>query len=44
MSAINSSNNGAVNQSEKGGKGVPGFSLVAGITGLVAVIDFFEEK
>ena len=44
MSAINSSNNGAVNQSEKGGKGVPGFSLVAGITGLVALSIFLRKN
>ena len=44
MSAINSSNNGAVNQSEKGGKGVPGFSLVAGITGLVVLSIFLRKN
>ncbi len=44
MSAINNSNNGAVNQSEKGGKDVPGFSLVAGITGLVALSIFLRKN
>ncbi|MGA9188942.1 MAG: hypothetical protein WB014_10400, partial [Methanosarcina sp.] len=44
MSAINSSNNEAVNQSKKGEKGVPGFSLVAGITGLVALSIFLRKK
>ncbi|HWQ44216.1 MAG TPA: hypothetical protein VN373_00965 [Methanosarcina barkeri] len=43
-SAINSSNNSAVNQSEKGGKDVPGFSLVAGITGLVALAIFLRKN
>lgn len=44
MSAINSSNNGAVNQSKKGEKGVPGFSLVAGITGLVVLSIFLRKN
>lgn len=43
MSAINSSNK-AVNESEKGGKDVPGFSLVAGITGLVALAIFLRKN
>lgn len=43
MSAINSSNK-AVNESEKGGKNVPGFSLVAGITGLVALAIFLRKN
>jgi hypothetical protein len=44
MSAINSSNKGAVNQSGKGGKDVPGFSLVAGITGLVSLSIFLRKN
>lgn len=43
-SVINSSNNRAVNQSEKGGKDVPGFSLVAGITGLVTLAIFLRKN
>ncbi|MDR7664636.1 hypothetical protein RG963_02305 [Methanosarcina sp. Z-7115] len=43
-SVINSSNNRAVNQSEKGGKDVPGFSLVTGITGLVALAIFLRQN
>lgn len=43
MSAINSSNK-AVNESEKGGKDVPGFSLVAGITGLVSLAIFLRKN
>ncbi|HHV23141.1 MAG TPA: hypothetical protein GXX65_00835 [Methanosarcina sp.] len=44
VSSVNDSGNGTVTPGEDGENGIPGFSLVAGITGLVAVSSFLRKN
>lgn len=44
VSSVNDSGNGTVTPGEDGENGIPGFSLVAGITGLAAVSSFLRKN